>query len=119
MGGWVRFGGGGRGGPAGRWGPPRWAGAGKRCPRPWVDSGPAWAQFKRRVFEKEEEEMEIYTSVEGAPAWAQETIRRAMRTPSREGGGTLLSGDGQGKLRLTGETIVTLELLRKAGLLSE
>ena len=27
---------------------------GKRCPRPWVDSGPAWAQFKRRVFEKEE-----------------------------------------------------------------
>ena len=59
-----------------------------------------------------------YTDLTQVPAWAQELVKRAMRTPSREDPARMLvEGDERGKLHLTGETITTLELLRKAGML--
>ena len=97
---------------------------GKLCPRPWVEDTAAWEDFKRRVFapaEKEDRDMpKVYTAIEEVPAWAQDTVRRAMRTPSRDGpaGDMLLQGDQYGRLHLTDEAVTTLELLRKAGLLA-
>ena len=95
---------------------------GKLCPRPWVEDTAAWKAFKRRVFAPAEEEdmPRIYTAIEEVPTWAQDTVRRAMRTPSRDGpaGAMLLQGDQYGRLHLTDEAITTLELLRKAGLLA-
>lgn len=95
---------------------------GKLCPRPWVEDTAAWEAFKRRVFAPAEEEdmPRIYTAIEEVPTWAQDTVRRAMRTPSRDGpaGAMLLQGDQYGRLHLTDEAITTLELLRKAGLLA-
>lgn len=98
---------------------------GKLCPRPWVEDTAAWEDFKRRVFvpvEKEDEDMpKVYTAIEEVPTWAQDTVRRAMRTPSKDGpaGVMLLQGDQCGRLHLTDEAITTLELLRKAGLLAD
>ncbi len=97
---------------------------GKLCPRPWVEDTAAWEDFKARLYAPENEEDEdmpkVYTALEEVPAWAQDTVRRAMRTPSRDGpaGAMLLQGDQYGRLHLTDEAITTLELLRKAGLLA-
>lgn len=97
---------------------------GKLCPRPWVEDTAAWEDFKARLYapaEEEDEDMpKVYTDIEEVPTWAQDTVRRAMRTPSRDGpaGAMLLQGDQYGRLHLTDEAITTLELLRKAGLLA-
>ena len=98
---------------------------GKLCPRPWVEDTAAWEGFKARLYapvDKEDEDMpKVYTAIEEVPTWAQDTVRRAMRTPSRDGpgGAMLLQGDQYGRLHLTDEAITTLELLRKAGLLAD
>lgn len=98
---------------------------GKLCPRPWVEDTAAWEDFKARLYapvDKEDEDMpKVYTAIEEVPTWAQDTVRRAMRTPSRDGpaGAMLLQGDQYGRLHLTDEAITTLELLRKAGLLAD
>lgn len=94
---------------------------GKLCPRPWVEDAAAWEDFKARLYAPEREEtVKVYTTIDEVPGWAQETVARAMRTPSKDGpaGVMLLQGDQYGKLRLTDETIATLEFLRKAGLLA-
>ena len=97
---------------------------GKLCPRPWVEDTAAWEDFKARLYapknEEDEDMPKVYTAIEEVPTWAQDTVRRAMRTPSRDGptGATLLQGDQYGRLHLTDEAITTLELLRKAGLLA-
>lgn len=97
---------------------------GKLCPRPWVEDTAAWEDFKARLYapvNKEDEDMtKVYTAIEEVPEWAQDTVRRAMRTPSRDGpsGAMLLQGDQYGRLHLTDEAVTTLELLRKAGLLA-
>lgn len=45
-------------------------------------------------------------------------MKRAMGSPSKEDPARMLvEGDERGKLHLTDETITTLELLRKAGIL--
>ena len=97
---------------------------GKLCPRPWVEDTAAWEDFKARLYapvDKEDEDMpKIYAAIEEVPTWAQDTVRRAMRTPSKDGpaGAMLLQGDQYGRLHLTDEAITTLELMRKAGLLA-
>ena len=52
----------------------------------------------------------VYTSVENCPAWARETVQRAVD----EG---VLRGDQGGGLRLTDDNLVNLQMLRNLGLL--
>ena len=52
----------------------------------------------------------VYTSVENCPAWARETVQKAVD----EG---VLRGDQGGGLRLTDDNLVNLQMLRNLGLL--
>ena len=52
----------------------------------------------------------VYTSVENCPAWAGETVQKAVD----EG---VLRGDQGGGLRLTDDNLVNLQMLRNLGLL--
>lgn len=82
---------------------------GKLCPRPYVDDEAAWEAFKARLTAAEsEEEMKVYTALAEVPAWAQPLVTSAQKAG-------LITGDGNGKLNLTDETLRTLAILSKAG----
>lgn len=91
-------------------------------PRHGKDMDKFRADVATAVKGEEDADMpKVYTTIQEVPTWAQDTVRRAMHTPSKDGpaGAMLLQGDQYGKLHLTDEAITTLELLRKAGLLGE
>ena len=51
----------------------------------------------------------VYTDVEEVPKWAQETVKRAVSA-------NILHGDQYGKLHLTDDNLVNLQMLANAGL---
>lgn len=92
---------------------------GKHCPAYLMDAD-KWAKFKERLEEPDEvtkEEVKsivneamkavqpkVYTSVQECPAWARTTVQAAIDAD-------VLNGDGAGKLHLTDDTLVMLQML--------
>lgn len=92
---------------------------GKICPAPFVNDAAAWENFKSRLGEKdmtkaetqaliaeavEAAKPEVYTELDAVPDWAQKLVQRAM-------GEGVIKGDGAGKLRLTDDNLVNLQML--------
>jgi len=92
---------------------------GKICPAPFVNNETAWEQFKERLVNedmtKEEAQAmideavqaakpKVYTTLDKVPKWAQELVERAMS----EG---VIKGDGAGKLHLTDDNLVNLQMM--------
>lgn len=92
---------------------------GKICPAPFVLDEKAWENFKERLVEEDmtmEETQalideavkaakpKVYTTLDEVPKWAQGLVERAM-------GEGVIKGDGAGKLRLTDDNLVNLQML--------
>ena len=86
---------------------------GKICPAPFVFDTAAWEQFKGRLVDMTKEETQdmidaakpkVYTTLAEIPKWAQGLVQRAIS----EG---VINGDGAGKLRLTDDNLVNLQML--------
>lgn len=92
---------------------------GKVCPAPFVHDAKAWGEFKKRLegTDMTREEVQaivdeaveaakpkVYTELSEVPKWAQEAVGRAM-----DGG--VLHGDEGGRLHLTDDHLVTLQML--------
>lgn len=96
---------------------------GKHCPAYWMDEA-AWADFKARLEERMTEDRvreivgealqaarpQVYTTVAGCPDWAREMVQRAVDRG-------VLEGDQAGRLHLTDDNLVNLQLLANLGLL--
>lgn len=96
---------------------------GKHCPAYWMDEA-AWAGFKARLEERMTEDRvreivgealqaarpQVYTTVAGCPDWAREMVQRAVDRG-------VLEGDQAGRLHLTDDNLVNLQLLANLGLL--
>ena len=97
---------------------------GKHCPAYFMDAG-QWAEFKSRlegpdVTEERVKELidaavkaarpAVYTSVEECPEWARPTVQAAVDKG-------VLKGDQAGRLHLTDDNLVNLQMLANLGLL--
>lgn len=97
---------------------------GKHCPA-YLMAPDKWAEFKARleeidVTEERVKELveaavkaaqpKIYTSIQACPDWVQETVQRAVDRG-------VLEGDQAGRLHLTDDNLVNLQLLANLGLL--
>ena len=96
---------------------------GKVCPEPFVRDTGAWAEFKNRLkgdgdMTKEEVQKlveaavaaaqpRVYTDLAQVPEWAQGLVGRAMDAG-------ILHGSGGGRLRLTDDNLVSLQMLANA-----
>lgn len=96
---------------------------GKVCPAPFVRDAGAWAAFKDRlkgVAEMTKEEIrqlveaaveaakpKVYTDLAQVPEWAQVLVGRAMDAG-------IIKGDGGGRLHLTDDNLVSLQMLANA-----
>lgn len=96
---------------------------GKACPEPFVRDAGAWAEFKSKLKEdgdmtKEEVQKlidaaveaakpRVYTELSQVPEWARALVERAM-----EAG--IIQGSGGGKLHLTSDNLVSLQMLANA-----
>lgn len=91
---------------------------GKHCPAYLMDAQ-KWAEFKKRLEEPDvtKEEVQsivaesikaaqpaVYTTVDECPAWARTTVQAAINAD-------VLNGDGSGKLHLTDDNLLTLQML--------
>lgn len=94
---------------------------GKHCPAYLMDAQ-KWADFKKRLEDEpdvtEERVKEIvaeavkttvYTSVQECPDWSRGTVQAAQNAG-------VLNGDHNGKLHLTDDNLVTLQMLYNLGL---
>ncbi|WP_243255322.1 peptidoglycan recognition protein family protein [Lawsonibacter faecis] len=92
---------------------------GKICPAPYVNDGAAWETFKKRLEGSEMTRQEVqalvdeavrsaqprvYTDMDEVPKWAQGLVRRAVETG-------IIRGDGAGRLHLTDDLLVTLQMM--------
>lgn len=90
---------------------------GKICPAPFVNDAAAWDNFKERLIGMTREETlaliaeaveaakpKVYTTLAEVPKWAQGLVQRAVS----EG---VIKGDGAGKLHLTDDNLVNLQML--------
>lgn len=60
----------------------------------------------------------VYTSLEEVPAWARDFVTRAMRTPCVKAPGRMvLRGDEKGRLHLTPDNLMTLQILDNLGMI--
>lgn len=96
---------------------------GKVCPEPFVRDAGAWAEFRNRLkgdgdMTKEEVQKlveaavaaaqpRVYTDLAQVPEWAQALVGRAMDAG-------IIKGSGGGRLRLTDDTLVSLQMLANA-----
>ncbi len=81
---------------------------GKNCPAPFVKDAAAWADFKNKIVEVEEEEMkQIYNWVPECPEWARPYVQKAWELG-------WIKGDLNGCLQLDDDKIWTLVVLLRA-----
>lgn len=80
---------------------------GKICPKPFVDDGKAWENFKKRLTEKrgqEEEMMKYYEKLQEIPTWAKSMVEDMI------GKGCFADAN---KLHLSEDMLRTMALLKR------
>lgn len=80
----------------------------KICPAPFVYNEAAWQDFKNKLTQTEDEEMQKYKTIKDVPSWAQPTITKLVDNGA-------LAGDGNGNIDVSEDFCRTMVVLDRLG----